>query len=171
MAADLAVALSLECGVQPIIAEYIGKAMVLHDIGKCKIPDSIKNKQGKLSPSEYEIMKTHTTHGADMLSGIRGEFGEIARNISLYHHEQYNGEGYWRRRTNDLPNYIQISSICDVYCALIYKRVYKQAWPVNEALGYIKDRAGEKFCPKLVKVFLSLMSRQNFTADEGSCAI
>ena len=156
-AAQLAVALSLACGIPRKVAIYIGDAVLLHDIGKCHIPDSIKNKPGKLSPSEFEVMKTHTILGADMLSGLQGDFGKIARNISMYHHEEYGGEGYWRKNTNDLPRYVQIASICDVYTALISKRIYKQAWPSSKALHYIQNRAGKQFCPLLVEIFISLI--------------
>ena len=161
MAAHLAVTLAIECGIPQTTANRIGYAMVLHDCGKRHIPDSIKNKPGKLSPTEFEVMKTHTILGARMLSSLHGDLGIIARNISLWHHEHYNGKGYWRRNANDLPSYVQIASICDVYVALVSRRVYKQAWTSSKALHYIKDRAGEQFCPLLVKTFLSLMDRRS----------
>jgi HD-GYP domain-containing protein (c-di-GMP phosphodiesterase class II) len=159
MAAKLAEAMSLAYGIHPQTAKHIGNAVELHDIGKAKIPGYIINKPGKLSPSEFEIMKTHTTHGESMLAGLNGDFGEIARKISLYHHEQYNGKGYWGKFTSDLPPYVQIASICDVYCALVSPRVYKHAWTNQDALEYIRRKSGEKFCPVLAKVFLTLMDK------------
>lgn len=157
MAAQLAESLSLACGIPHNTAKLIGKAVILHDIGKNFIPDFIRNKPGKLSHCEFEIMKTHTILGARILSRLGGEFGLISKNIAQFHHEYHNGKGYWLKSTNDLPSYVQIASICDVYCALVNTRVYKKAWPAREALNYIRNRSGEQFCPTLVKVFIPLM--------------
>lgn len=157
IAAQLAVTVSLACGVNPIIATHIGNAVVLHDIGKSKIPAYIVNKSSKLSPKEFEIMKNHTKFGADMLNGLHGDFRAIAQNIALYHHEYHNGKGYWGVYADTLPFYVQIASICDVYVSLISQRSYKAAWLPDDALEYIKGRAGEQFNPLLVNMFIPLI--------------
>lgn len=147
----------LECGVHSTVAKRLRSAAALHDIGKQKIPDSILNKPGKLNAREFEVMKTHTVLGAKVLSSIQGELGFVARTVCQYHHEWYNGSGYWNKRTDELPTYVPIVSICDVFVALLSKRPYKHAWPPNEALDYIQNQAGTQFSPTLVRVFLSLI--------------
>jgi putative two-component system response regulator len=153
----LAERLALECGIHSAVARRIRIAALGHDIGKLKIPESIRNKPGRLTSDEFEIMKTHTVLGAKMLSKLPGELKEMAQNISLWHHEFYNGEGYWGRFTDELPLYTSITAISDVYTALTNIRVYKNAWTEREALDYIQSQSGKQFNPKLVKVFHSYM--------------
>ena len=117
--ARLAEFLALECGICPSMAEKIRIAAALHDLGKQKIPASILNKPGKLSPKEHRIMKTHTTLGAEMLASIQGELGVMARATALYHHEYYDGSGYFGKRTEELPFYLPIVTISDIFIALI----------------------------------------------------
>jgi putative two-component system response regulator len=102
-------------------------------------------------------MKTHTTLGAAMLISIRGQLGVMARNVCLWHHEHHDGGGYWGKLAGELPSYIPIVSICDVYVALISAREYKQAWPQEAALEYIQNQSGTRFAPALADTFLSLV--------------
>jgi putative two-component system response regulator len=138
---------------------------LLHDIGKLKIPQEIINKPGKLDAREFEIIKTHTTLGAEILSGIQGGLGVMVRAVCLYHHEWHNGGGYWGLCAGELPAYIPIVSICDVYFALTNERPYKQAWSVQAALDYIQNQAGAQFSYELVEVFIPLIH------DGGAAAI
>jgi HD-GYP domain-containing protein (c-di-GMP phosphodiesterase class II) len=92
-----------------------------------------------------------------MLKSIQGSFGKMLRACCKYHHEWFNGEGYWGKFTNELPQYVSFVAIADVFTALISKRSYKNAWPPNEAIEYIQNKAGTQFCPELVKMFLSLV--------------
>ena len=153
--------MSLACGINPLIAAHISKSVELHDVGKAKIPSYILNKPGKLSQKEFELMKYHTLLGAEMLSGLSGDFGVIARNICAFHHEQYGGKGYCGVYADNLPLYVQIASICDVAVALLHKRVYKSAWPPIAVFKYIKSESGKQFNPMLVEIFLSLMCEQD----------
>jgi len=155
-AARLAEIVALECGVHPVIAGQIRVAAILHDVGKQKIPDSILNKPGKLTGQEFEVVKTHTRLGAEMLSSIQGGLGEMARQIALWHHEWWSGDGYWHKLTDELPAYVSIVAIADVFTALVCERVYKTAWPPSEALAYINSQAGTQFSPALVGVFIPL---------------
>jgi putative two-component system response regulator len=155
--ARLAEIVALECGVHPAITRRIRTAAALHDIGKQKIPGDILSKPGKLSESEMAIMKTHTTLGAEMLSSIQGDIGTMVRTICLYHHEWYNGKGYWGIYADELPVYVSIVGISDVFFALISERPYKDAWPPKEACDCIQSQAGTQFSPELVRVFLSLI--------------
>lgn len=154
--ARLAELVALEYGVHPAVARQIRTAAALHDIGKVKIPESILNKPGKLDGREFEIIKAHTRLGAELLESIRGSLGEMARLIALYHHEWWSGGGYFGRHTDELPCYISIVAIADVYTALVCERPYKHAWPPEEALAYIQNQAGNQFSHALVKVFLPL---------------
>ena len=153
----LAELVALECGVRPAVASQIRIAATLHDIGKQKIPRDILNKPGKLNAQEFDIIKTHTVLGAEMLSSMRGELGEMARACCLYHHEYWNGGGYLGRFTDDLPFYIPFVAISDVFTALVCERSYKQAWPPSEAIAYIQNQADTQFSPVLVGIFLSLV--------------
>lgn len=161
-AAQLAEAIALAYGVRPSEAKNIKKAVVLHDIGKFKIPRHIIDKPGRLTPSEFKVIKTHTFLGANTLSNLRADFKVMAKNICLLHHERYDKKGYWGLGTDELPYYIAIAGISDVYTALTTQRPYKEAWGKNEAIKYIRSQAGKQFCPIMVKVFLSLMEGEQF---------
>lgn len=155
-AAQLAEIVALECGIYPAVAKQIRAAAALHDIGKQKIPERILNKTCKLTAWEFDIVKTHTRKGADMLTSIQGSLGEMARLTALYHHEFWDGNGYWNKRTDELPAFVSIIAIADVFTALVCERPYKHAWPPKEALDYIQNQAGTQFSPMLVSVFIPL---------------
>ena len=137
----------------------ISEAAALHDVGKIAVPDTVLNKPGRLLPHEFEIIKTHTKHGAEILTDMPGELGEMARLCALYHHEHWAGTGYWGRYTDELPVYVSIVAIIDVYTALIHVRPYKHAWSKQDALSYIADQSGKQFSPAMVRAFLSFMRK------------
>ena len=145
---------ALECGYNTTTAKQIRMAAILHDCGKKYIPKEILEKSGKLNSCELELMKSHTKIGAEMLSSLRGELGDLARDIAHWHHEHVDGNGYWGLRSHEIPKHVQIVSLCDVLCALLFKRIYKPSWPPEEALAYIKSRAGTQFCPDLTNIFI-----------------
>ena len=160
--------LAIECGYSPKEARQIRIAAVLHDVGKKFIPEHIKNKPDKLNAAEYEIMKTHTKLGAEMLSSLCGDLGEMARTIAMYHHEVWqDGGGYWGVPSYTLPHYVGIVSICDVFVALIStERLYKEPWSKEDAIKFIKSQAGTKFCPILADIFVSMIrSNGNMPAN------
>ena len=159
--AHLAMLIAQAYGVHPAVARQIRTAAALHDVGKLKLPAELLNKPAKLEPHEFEVIKTHTVLGAEMLNSIQGGVGEMARNCCRWHHERFDGSGYWGRRTDDLPFYVPIISICDVAVALLSERPYKEAWPPNETLEYIKNNAGKQFSPELVEVFLWTIRNDN----------
>lgn len=143
-------------------ARQVRTAAGLHDIGKLKIPKSILDKPGALTKDEFAIIKAHTVFGAIMLKSIQGEIGDIARSVCLYHHEWHDGsKSYWNKRAADLPRYIPIVSVCDVFAALIAKRPYKEPWPPHEALAYIQKQAGTQFAPELASAFISLIQHDS----------
>lgn len=130
-------------------------ASSLHDIGKISIPDEILNKPGKLTPDEFEIIKTHSQTGANMLNSMTEYHNEplvsVAHDICLYHHERYDGKGYPTGISgDDIPICAQIVAISDVYDALTSERCYKNAIPPKKALQMIKDGECGCFNPILI---------------------
>lgn len=131
----------------------------LHDIGKVAIPDSILLKPGRLSDPEFEIMKTHTTVGAETLGAALqkypgGRFLQMAHDIALSHHERFDGQGYPHGISGErIPLAARITSVADVYDALVSKRVYKNAMTHPVARGIIFDGEGTQFDPEVVQSF------------------
>ncbi len=149
-------------GYQEVTSDFvetITRAAALHDVGKVGIPDSILLKPGKLSEAEYEIMKSHTLVGAELLEGLRKSFGDFSMismgvDVAIGHHEWWNGSGYPRgSKGRDIPLAARILGICDVYDALTSERVYKKAWSHEETEKTIREGAGVQFDPDLVDVF------------------
>lgn len=134
----------------------------LHDIGKVAIPDSVLLKPGRLSSEEFEVMKTHTTHGAQTLEAALAEFPNadflgMACDIALYHHERYNGQGYPCGLVgNAIPLCARIVALADVYDALTSKRVYKAAMSHAEAASLIIGEKGKHFDPEVVDAFVQI---------------
>ena len=129
-------------------------AAPMHDIGKIGIPDRVLLKPGKLSDDEFEEMKQHSAIGADMLGGTNIPLLEMASEIALNHHEKWDGTGYPNNlKGKDIPESARITSIVDVYDALVHKRVYKEACSENYALEMMKAMVGINFDPDLFDVF------------------
>ena len=129
----------------------------LHDIGKIAIPDSILLKPGKLEPQEYDIMKNHTTIGAQILSGGDSVFLNMAETIALSHHEKFDGTGYPNgARGEDIPLVARVCAVADVFDALTSIRPYKKAWSVESALAEIRKCSASHFDPKLVEAFMDM---------------
>jgi response regulator RpfG family c-di-GMP phosphodiesterase len=134
--------------------ELIGRAAPLHDIGKIGVPDSILLKQGKLTAAEFELMKTHATIGAEILSGSCSPLLLMAESIALSHHEHWDGCGYPAGlRGEEIPIEGRIVAVADVFDALMHERPYKPAWPLQEAVEEILRQAGRHFDPKVVEAF------------------
>ena len=150
--------MSLALEMTPEECELISTASALHDVGKIGIPDRILQKPGKLTPEEWEIMKTHTTIGSELLAGSNSKFLKLGQEIALTHHEKWDGSGYPRGLKKDkIPLAGRICGLCDVFDALTSKRPYKEPWPVDEALKEIKAQAGRHFDPELVEEFFKIM--------------
>ncbi|MGL4633196.1 MAG: HD domain-containing phosphohydrolase [Cetobacterium sp.] len=131
------------------ISEYAS----LHDIGKIGIPDSILKKPGKLSPYEFEEMKKHVLLGKKLIDKM--QLGTVAQNIALYHHEKWNGKGYYYGlKEIEIPLEARIVGLADVYDALRQKRVYKDGFSHEEAIEIIKKERGQHFDPTLIDIFL-----------------
>jgi HD-GYP domain-containing protein (c-di-GMP phosphodiesterase class II) len=147
-----------------IIARTLGKdttyiqnikyASPLHDIGKIGIPDQILRKPGKLTTSEYEIMKTHANIGAQILGKPDNEIMRLAVEVAVSHHEKWDGTGYPNGLKGDkIPLSGRITAIADVFDALSNKRVYKPAFPLDKTFKIIKESCGSHFDPEIVEAF------------------
>jgi putative two-component system response regulator len=164
-------ALAKQLQSHPCFAEYLTeyqidmlfKAAPLHDIGKVGIPDSILHKPGKLDPEEFEIMKTHTTLGFDVIEkaerhlGVEVEFLACAKEIALNHQEKWDGSGYPRKLVgSEIPISARLMAVADVYDALTTRRVYRDALPHEAAVAIIIEGAGRHFDPDVVRAFADI---------------
>lgn len=134
--------------------ELMLHASPMHDVGKIGIPDAILLKPGKLDSHEWEIMKTHTTLGAEILQDAENDFLSLAGVIALSHHEKWDGSGYPNGLAgSDIPEAGRIVAVADVFDALISPRPYKDAWPEEKAIAYIQDNSGVHFDPVVAANF------------------
>ncbi|MBR4513302.1 MAG: HD domain-containing protein [Lachnospiraceae bacterium] len=142
--------------------ELLVKAAPMHDVGKIIVPDHILQKPAKLTKEEFEIMKRHASEGGrivrEVLSGVEEtDYIDIAFDVATYHHEWWNGKGYPSgKKGDDIPLSARIMAIADVFDALVSKRVYKDAFPVDASLKIIKEEGGTHFDPRLADIFLDL---------------
>jgi putative two-component system response regulator len=135
--------------------ENLLHATPMHDLGKIGIPDSILLKPGKLIGEEWEIMKTHTTIGANILGGDHSVLLRLAEEIALSHHERWDGKGYPIGLQGEaIPESGLIVALSDVFDALTSERPYKTAWTVDEAVHYLTQNRGKHFSPPLVDIFI-----------------
>ncbi len=138
--------------------EMIRRASPMHDLGKIGIPDRILLKPGKLTPEEWEVMKTHSQIGADLLSNSVSQLLNMAEEIALTHHEKWNGMGYPRGlKQTEIPVSGRIVAVVDVFDALTSERPYKQAWPTDRALEVLRSDSGTHFDPEIVEAFFEIL--------------
>lgn len=144
-------------------ADRLATAAPLHDIGKIGIPDRVLLKPGKLDADEWVIMRTHCMLGAQILAGSDLPLLDLASEIALTHHEKWDGTGYPHGRTGaDIPLSGRLVAVCDVFDALLSHRPYKDPWPLDKALSYIADLAGNHLDPDITALFLD--NRQEMVA-------
>ncbi|WP_297440728.1 HD domain-containing phosphohydrolase [Sulfurimonas sp.] len=134
--------------------QYLTIASPMHDIGKVAIPDSILNKNGKLTQDEWSVMKTHAEIGYELFRNSERALLKTAAIIAYEHHEKYDGSGYPRNLNGeDIHIYGRITALADVFDALGSERCYKKAWEDKEIFTLIEDEKGKHFDPKLVDIF------------------
>jgi len=139
--------------------EAIRQAAPMHDVGKIGIPDAILQKPGKLTPEEFEVMKTHTTIGAKMLADSDVPMLQMARKIAQNHHERWDGTGYpGGLAGQEIPESARILAIVDVYDALTHDRVYRPAMSEDDVLMLMRKNAGSHFDPRLLSLFFEHLS-------------
>ncbi len=161
-----------EYELTPDKIEKITAASSMHDVGKIAIPDNILLKPGRLTPDEFEIMKTHTVKGCGILDSISfiddKEFFEYCYEICRFHHEKFDGHGYPDGlKGDDIPIAAQIVSIADVYDALVSERVYKGKYEPDEAYNMILRGECGMFNPKIIECFKSVRPQFESFSDAG----
>jgi putative two-component system response regulator len=148
----------------PALVETYTKAAPLHDIGKVAIPDHILHKPGRHTPDEWEIMKTHARQGSDAIwraicdqeEREALDFLYIAMDIAHYHHEKWDGSGYPEGLAGEaIPLPARLMALADVFDALISKRAYKPAFPLDRATAIINEGRGQHFDPDVVDAYLA----------------
>ena len=153
----------------------IALAAIMHDVGKIAIPDAILCKPGRLTPEEFEIMKTHTVQGAELLARIPQMRGtgayRYAIDIARHHHERWDGRGYPDGLAGDqISIWAQVVSLADVYDALTNKRVYKAAFTREESLRMIRDGECGTFNPELLACFFEVEPQICALYEPGAAA-
>jgi HD-GYP domain-containing protein (c-di-GMP phosphodiesterase class II) len=156
---------------------------MLHDVGKVAISDLIMKAPRRFTPEEYEIMKTHTTQGARLFIDKQSAFDDIAQEVALTHHENWDGTGYpgfvdvegnysaqtppaetRKRKGEEIPLFGRIVALADVYDALRSVRVYKDAWTEDKVLEEMRSMKGTKFDPELLDIFFEVLPNINTIA-------
>ncbi|GHU81032.1 hypothetical protein FACS1894191_7490 [Clostridia bacterium] len=148
--------LARHAGFSPKEAEIIEQAAALHDIGKNSVPESILLKPGKLTPEEFEIIKTHTTLGARQISDT-AQVLTVADSMAKYHHERLDGKGYpCGLSGNEIPAAARLVAVVDVAEALLSKRSYKSCWNIHDVVEYMRQNAGTQFDAEYVELLIAL---------------
>jgi HD-GYP domain-containing protein (c-di-GMP phosphodiesterase class II) len=140
-------------------------AAMLHDVGKVAISDMILKKPARFTPEEYEVMKMHTSQGAQLFIDKLSAFDDIAAEVALTHHENWDGTGYpgyedgdgQKRKGEEIPLFGRIVAIADVYDALCSSRAYKDAWNEERVLEEMRAMGGTKFDPELLEIFFEVL--------------
>ena len=145
----------------------------LHDIGKIKVPDAILNKPGKLTDEEFEIMKTHTTAGNEIIQQamelVSTDSGYLkeAKNLATYHHEKFNGKGYPVGLSgDDIPLSARVMAVADVFDALVSRRSYKEPFSFDKAMAIIEEGSGNHFDPRIVKAFFEAKDKVKEVSEQ-----
>ena len=153
--------------------EIIVRAMALHDVGKIAIPDRILLKPGRLTPEEYELIKTHTTIGKKIV----GELGDVgsslylkhSQDICYSHHERWDGNGYPQGlKGEEIPLVARLAALADVYDALVCARVYKTSMPYAESIRIINEGSGSQFDPVIVEALIPIQDEFQRIAEQYS---
>jgi putative two-component system response regulator len=154
---QLSALVATQLGLPDSEVALIRRAAELHDVGKIGVPDAVLMKIGKLTREEFEVVKTHTTIGARILSGGKFPLLRLAEEIALTHHERWDGSGYAGLRGPDIALAGRIVSVADVFDALTQQRPYKPAWPVGDAVAEIDRQRARQFDPTIVDAFMRVI--------------
>ena len=137
----------------------IGRAAMLHDIGKIGIPDRILLKPEPLTPEEFDVIKQHTIIGRDILAGSPAPLLQTAELIAYTHHERWDGAGYHGMCADAIPIEGRIVAVADTFDALVNDRPYRTAQPLDAALVELKSERGAQFDPAVLDAFVGLSVR------------
>ena len=148
----------------------------LHDVGKIQIPDALLNKPGKLTDAEFAEMKCHTLRGTEIIDRAIGmvsddstDYLKEARNLTLYHHERWDGKGYPKGlKGEEIPLSARIMAVADVFDALVARRSYKDGFPFDTAVDIIRKESGTHFDPEVVDAFLLCQDEAREIAEQAN---
>jgi putative two-component system response regulator len=161
--------LAEKAGLAPELCRLIGDASPLHDVGKIGIPDQILLKPGKLTPEEFEVIKTHSEIGRRILGDSSSQLLKTAAIIAHTHHEKMDGSGYPRGLIGaQIPIAGRIAAICDVFDALTFDRVYKKAFSIEKATAILEEGRGTHFDAHLLDLFLASLAEFLLIRDHYS---
>ncbi len=156
----LALEIGVHLGLDPRAQRNLEFGALLHDVGKIRVPDSIINKPGKLSPEEWEIIKRHPADGQEMLDRVGGVLGEVGL-IVRGHHERWDGGGYPDGLVGeDIPLASRIICAADAFSAMTTNRSYRPAMPLDDAIEELRRCAGTQFDPRVVDAVVGLVAER-----------
>lgn len=147
---------SHQLGMDNDAAMEMGRAALLHDIGKVGVPPEIWKKKGRLTDEEFESVKTHVHVGHEMLTSTRSPALQAAAEIAYSHHERWDGYGYLGLSGDGIPLGARIVSVADAFDALTHDRPYRKARTTAQALEEIRKAGGTQFDPRVVEAFLAV---------------
>jgi len=140
-------------GLEPSMVTRIARYASLHDLGKVGLPDAVLKKERNLTEEEYEVMKTHTTMGYEVLTEAKAD--PVACRIALYHHERFDGSGYPKGlKGNEIPIEARIVALADVFDALTTRRCYKDALSPAAACKIVLAQSGRHFDASIIRAFM-----------------
>jgi response regulator RpfG family c-di-GMP phosphodiesterase len=147
--------IAIKYGLSLDDVELIYRAAPFHDAGKVSIPDNILKKADVFEDNEWEIMKTHAIKGYEIFKDAKSPMLKMAAIIAKEHHERWDGKGYpFGLKGEEISIAGRIVILADIFDALIHKRVYKDAWDIQDAIEYIQNNRAKIFEPKMVDILL-----------------
>jgi len=152
--AGYAAEIALELGMSPDEVDQVRRAGLIHDIGKVDLKDGVLHKPGHLTPAERESLRTHTDQAIELGKIAPALREELPFAEAAYHHENYDGTGYYGLKGEDIPLTSRILAVADTYDAMTSDRPYRQGLPAAEALRRLKEAAGTQLEARLVEAFL-----------------
>lgn len=165
---DLSVRLAHAVGLSSTAVRQLRRAAALHDIGKVNVPDSVLNKPGPLSDSEWQSMKKHAITGGEIVRRLGSPDAEQVASVVRHHHERLDGQGYPDGLSGEaIPLAARIVSICDSFDAMISDRPYRQGMPVAKAVSILRSGAGTQWDARLVEAFVTKVVPQVYPAESG----
>jgi HD-GYP domain-containing protein (c-di-GMP phosphodiesterase class II) len=157
---NLTLSLARKLGIRGPDLIHVRRGVLLHDVGKMGIPDSILHKPGELTEDEWMVIRKHPEYARDYFSGI--SYLTPAMDILFFHHEKWDGTGYPHELQGEhIPLPARIFAVVDVWDALTSDRPYREAWSKEKTLEYIHGQSGKHFDPRIVDVFVRLIEKQN----------
>jgi HD-GYP domain-containing protein (c-di-GMP phosphodiesterase class II) len=161
-----AVEVGEELGLAPVRLRALAVGGLLHDVGKLSVPDAILKKRGKLEDDEFSVIRRHPDWGHELVGRVAA-YPDAVRRLVRDHHERLDGTGYPRGlEGEEITLDTRILAVCDVFDALVSKRVYRDAWSVDRALALLRAESGTAFDPVCVEALARVAGRGGECADE-----